>query len=52
MIDGESMWLYDPREERWMYGDGRRLSTYATDRTVTGVRETGHAPTRPARARG
>ncbi|MFI9803524.1 hypothetical protein ACIHEJ_03975 [Streptomyces sp. NPDC052301] len=46
VVDGESMWLYDPEEGRWVYGDGRRLTTYATDRTVTGTQETGHAPTR------
>ncbi|MBY8845270.1 hypothetical protein [Streptomyces sp. SP2-10] len=46
VVDGESMWLYDPEEGRWLYGDGRRLSTYATDRTVTGAGDTGHAPTR------
>ncbi|MEU3856715.1 hypothetical protein AB0F03_04965 [Streptomyces sp. NPDC028722] len=46
VIDGESMWLYDPREGRWVYGDGRLLNTYATDRAVTGADDTGHAPTR------
>ncbi|MEV6836633.1 hypothetical protein AB0N17_19310 [Streptomyces sp. NPDC051133] len=46
VVDGESMWLYDPEEGRWVYGDGRRLTTYATDRTVTGAQDTGHAPTR------
>jgi hypothetical protein len=40
------MWLYDPEEGRWVYGDGRRLSTYATDREVTGEDAAGHAPTR------
>ncbi|MGW7243317.1 hypothetical protein [Streptomyces sp. NPDC054804] len=35
VVDGESMWLYDPAEGRWLYGDGRRLSTYLTDRGVT-----------------
>lgn len=46
VVDGESMWLYDPEEGRWMYGDGRRLTTYATDRAVTGDTGRGHAPTR------
>ncbi|MET8804214.1 hypothetical protein [Streptomyces sp. NPDC004546] len=46
VVDGESMWLYDPEEGRWVYGDGRRLSTYATDREVTGEDAAGHAPTR------
>ncbi|MFI5685139.1 hypothetical protein [Streptomyces sp. NPDC051636] len=45
VVDGESMWLYDTDEERWVYGDGKRLTTYATDRAIptTGPR---HAPTR------
>ncbi|MEU5162735.1 hypothetical protein AB0G74_24435 [Streptomyces sp. NPDC020875] len=29
VIDGESVWLYDAEHERWVYGDGLRLSTYA-----------------------
>ncbi|MEU2284144.1 hypothetical protein ABZ614_19745 [Streptomyces sp. NPDC013178] len=31
VVDGESMWLYDPAQGRWLYGDGTRLSTYAAD---------------------
>ncbi|MFI5799175.1 hypothetical protein [Streptomyces sp. NPDC051677] len=31
VIDGENMWLYDAARRRWVYGDGARLSTYATD---------------------
>ncbi|MEU0335241.1 hypothetical protein [Streptomyces sp. NPDC006193] len=46
VVDGESMWLYDPQQGRWVYGDGRSLHTYATDRTVTGAADSGHAPTR------
>ncbi|MGW7544819.1 hypothetical protein ACWGKQ_27520 [Streptomyces sp. NPDC054770] len=46
VVDGESMWLYDPAEERWVYGDGRRLSTYVTDRTGPGGDGPGHDPTR------
>jgi hypothetical protein len=58
VVDGESMWVYDADEGRWLYGDGRRLSTYATDRTAevehsgqaldrTAEGEhSGHAPTR------
>jgi hypothetical protein len=46
VVDGEAVWLYDPEESRWMYGDGRRLTTYATDRAVTGDTGPGHAPTR------
>ncbi|MGW0948344.1 hypothetical protein ACWD4O_38130 [Streptomyces sp. NPDC002623] len=32
VVDGEDMWLYDFARRRWVYGDGTRLSTYATDR--------------------
>ncbi|MFJ3307108.1 hypothetical protein ACIPSA_29120 [Streptomyces sp. NPDC086549] len=46
VVDGEAVWLYDPEEERWMYGDGRRLSTYATDRVTPGAGTAGHPPTR------
>ncbi|GGW41047.1 hypothetical protein GCM10010503_16510 [Streptomyces lucensis JCM 4490] len=46
VVDGESVWLYDPRQERWTYGDGRRLSTYATDRAPGREDDTGHAATR------
>lgn len=45
VVDGEAVWVYDAREGRWMYGDGRRLSPYATDRPVTGADDSGHAPT-------
>jgi hypothetical protein len=30
VVDGESVWLYDAEHERWVYGDGLRLSTFAT----------------------
>ncbi|MFB7507361.1 hypothetical protein [Streptomyces broussonetiae] len=46
VVDGESMWLYDPEESRWLFGDGRRLTTYATDREAPGADDAGHAPTR------
>ncbi|GAA2493113.1 hypothetical protein [Streptomyces gobitricini] len=29
VVDGEALWLYDARRERWLYCDGTRLSTYA-----------------------
>ena len=45
VVEGESMWIYDPEEGSWLYGDGRRLTTYATDRTAPDE-DTGHAPTR------
>ncbi|MFE3639279.1 hypothetical protein [Streptomyces sp. NPDC059168] len=48
MVDGESMWVYDPDEGRWMYGDGRRLHTYAAERPATGGTQPDHAPTRYA----
>ncbi|GHI09963.1 hypothetical protein AQI88_15415 [Streptomyces cellostaticus] len=51
VVDGESMWVYDPEEGRWLYGDGRHLSTYATDRTAAGE-DIGHAPTRLAAPKG
>jgi hypothetical protein len=31
VVDGESMWLYDTDHGRWVYADGTRLNTYATD---------------------
>ena len=31
MVDGESVWLYDAQHGRWVYADGTRLSTFATD---------------------
>jgi hypothetical protein len=32
VVDGEDVWMYDSVAGRWVYGDGTRLSTYATDR--------------------
>ncbi|MDX3797427.1 hypothetical protein [Streptomyces sp. AK04-3B] len=32
VVDGEDVWMYDSVGRRWVYGDGVRLSTYATDR--------------------
>ncbi|MFC8916933.1 hypothetical protein ACFT5C_14295 [Streptomyces sp. NPDC057116] len=29
VVDGEALWMYDARRERWLYCDGTRLSTYA-----------------------
>ncbi|GGY84061.1 hypothetical protein GCM10010363_75590 [Streptomyces omiyaensis] len=29
VVDGESVWLYDAEHERWVYGDGAGLTTYA-----------------------
>ncbi|MGW0286923.1 hypothetical protein ACWDXT_27950 [Streptomyces sp. NPDC003236] len=47
VVDGESMWVYDPDEGRWMYGDGRRLHTYTTERPAS-AGQADHAPTRYA----
>ncbi|MER5969423.1 hypothetical protein ABT112_06740 [Streptomyces sp. NPDC002055] len=30
VVDGESVWLYDARHERWCYCDGTSLQTFAT----------------------
>lgn len=46
VVDGESVWLYDPAQERWVYGDGTRLSTYATDHAPGTAPRRGDAPTR------
>lgn len=48
VIDGESMWLYDAGQGKWLYGDGRRLSTYATDRDHPDHPQAGHGPPGPA----
>jgi hypothetical protein len=46
VVDGESMWLYDTEQGRWVYGDGTRLSTHATDDEPRAVAaDPGHAPT-------
>ncbi|MFJ4835329.1 hypothetical protein ACIP79_36290 [Streptomyces sp. NPDC088747] len=41
VVDGDSLWLYDGEHERWVYCDGTRLSTIATDRgpAATATRE-------------
>ena len=45
VVDGESMWLYDLEQGRWVYADGARLSTYATDDAPDAAADAGHAPT-------
>ncbi|MFC5218558.1 hypothetical protein [Streptomyces coerulescens] len=45
VVDGESVWLYDSEHGRWVYADGTRLSTYATDETPRAQAEPGRAPT-------
>ncbi|WP_346345629.1 hypothetical protein, partial [Streptomyces sp. SID5643] len=33
VVDGESVWLYDSAHGHWVYADGARMTTYATDET-------------------
>ncbi|CAL9326629.1 hypothetical protein [Streptomyces sp. SudanB52_2052] len=44
VVDGESVWLYDAAHGHWVYADGTRLTTYATDETPRADPE----PSRPA----
>lgn len=44
VVDGESVWLYDAQHGRWVYADGARLSTFATDEAPRAAAED-HAPT-------
>ncbi|MFF5372223.1 hypothetical protein [Streptomyces sp. NPDC013187] len=46
VVDGESVWLYDSSHGHWVYADGTRMTTYATDETP----EAGPASSRPAAA--
>ncbi|WP_246150135.1 hypothetical protein [Streptomyces qinzhouensis] len=54
VIDGESVWLYEAEHERWVYGDGVRLSTYAVSREARddvpngGTPRAGAAPGAPS----
>ncbi|MFJ9904636.1 hypothetical protein ACIRVK_17365 [Streptomyces sp. NPDC101152] len=46
VVDGESVWLYDTEQGQWVYGDGARLGTYATDDGPrAAAKDPGHAPT-------
>nr|WSZ19949.1 hypothetical protein OH837_44945 [Streptomyces canus] len=47
VVDGEHVWLYDAQHGRWVYADGTRLNTYATDDgpQAGGPQAGGHAPT-------
>ncbi|MGY0065587.1 hypothetical protein ACWZEH_01815 [Streptomyces sp. QTS137] len=48
VVDGESLWLYDPDRGRWVYTDGTRPHTYAVDeppRAAEAPEAAGHAPT-------
>ncbi|MDQ0753643.1 hypothetical protein QF034_007874 [Streptomyces africanus] len=33
VVEGESVWLYDAAHGHWVYADGTRATTYATDET-------------------
>ncbi|MGP3637909.1 hypothetical protein ACTU45_32060 [Streptomyces sp. 24-1644] len=55
IVDGEAVWLYDAEHERWVYCDGKQLSTYVASagpgpgRAATGAgqaRDAGPEPTR------
>ncbi|MGW3991356.1 hypothetical protein [Streptomyces sp. NPDC004830] len=52
VVDGESVWLYDSAHGRWVYADGTRLTTYATDDTPRADRpaQGGPAPSPPQAA--
>ncbi|MGW0337041.1 hypothetical protein ACWD0J_35325 [Streptomyces sp. NPDC003011] len=45
VVDGESMWLYDTDETRWVYADGRQVSTYATEGEPRAAVAPRHPPT-------
>ncbi|MFI7413300.1 hypothetical protein ACIBU0_31965 [Streptomyces sp. NPDC049627] len=45
VVDGESLWLYDAEHGRWVYADGTRLSTYATDDGPRATEDPGPRPT-------
>ncbi|WP_436850283.1 hypothetical protein [Streptomyces massasporeus] len=52
VVDGESVWLYDSAHGHWVYADGSRMTTYATDETPAAASESRpaespvHPPTR------
>ncbi|MFE5951358.1 hypothetical protein ACFQ7G_13395 [Streptomyces massasporeus] len=52
VVDGESVWLYDSAHGHWVYADGSRMTTYATDETPAAEPESRpagtpvHPPTR------
>ncbi|MGW1202512.1 hypothetical protein [Streptomyces cyaneofuscatus] len=64
VVDGESVWLYDAEHERWVFCDGKQLSTYAAESgpgsgsgtaftgTGGGAGAAGPEPTRVAGAEG
>lgn len=54
VVDGESVWLYDSAHGHWVYAEGTRMTTYATDETPAAgpasrpVGASVHPPTRAA----
>ncbi|WP_455359102.1 hypothetical protein [Streptomyces sp. SYSU K21746] len=50
VVDGEAVWLYDAEHERWVYCDGRHLSTYAasTPRRTAEPATSGYGQPAPA----
>ncbi|MFF7376570.1 hypothetical protein ACFY96_15080 [Streptomyces massasporeus] len=45
VVDGESVWLYDSAHGHWVYADGSRMTTYATDETPAAEPESRPAET-------
>lgn len=45
VVDGESVWLYDSAHGHWVYADGSRMTTYATDETPAAEPESRAAET-------
>ncbi|MFF8946114.1 hypothetical protein ACF1A5_28390 [Streptomyces sp. NPDC014864] len=52
VVDGESMWLYDAEQGRWVYADGSRTATYAADRAPRAPAGAGPGATREVPAEG
>ncbi|MFE6902193.1 hypothetical protein ACFVFJ_35985 [Streptomyces sp. NPDC057717] len=50
VVDGEAVWLYDAEHERWVYCDGRQLSTYAAGAGPGRPSAAGAGPGRPSAA--
>ncbi|WP_254711720.1 hypothetical protein [Streptomyces sp. TRM64462] len=44
VVEGEAMWLYEAEHERWVYCDGRRLSTYAVSAAPAEAAPAGATP--------
>ncbi|MFF4699619.1 hypothetical protein [Streptomyces chattanoogensis] len=50
VMDGEAVWLYDARHERWCYCDGVSLETYAVTAGPSKRSREGETPDPPASA--